>query len=103
MINSNTHSQTGTWKQKQSPVGCDCYRTIHTKFKTKFQFFFMPIFGAMAIAPYGFLSLSASFYFMRILFNGALGNAPYKHYNLTSFLGLLFFNVKITPYEKWSV
>ena len=72
MINSNIYSQTGTWEQGQSPVGCDCYRTIHTKFKTKFQFFFMPIFGAMAIAPYGSLSLSARFYFMPILFNGAL-------------------------------
>ena len=53
--NSNTHSQTGVWEQGRSPVGCDCYRTICLIFKTKFQFFFMPIFGAMAIAPYKFL------------------------------------------------
>jgi len=50
----NMCSQTGVWEQGRSPVGCDCYRTIYTTFKTKFQFFFMPIFGAMAIAPYRF-------------------------------------------------
>ena len=71
------HSQRGRWERGRSPVGCDCYRTIYTIFKMKFQFFFMPI-------------------------NGALGNAPYKHYNLTYFLGLLFFNVKIALYKKWS-
>ena len=46
---------------------------------------------------YGVLSLSARFYFMPILFNGALENSTLqKHYNLTSFLDLLFFNVKMT-------
>ena len=36
-------------------VGCDCYHTIlHSIFKIKFQSFFMPIIGAMAIAPYRF-------------------------------------------------
>ena len=85
MINSNMYS--GAWEQGRSPVGCDCYRTIYTTFKTKFKFLFMPIFGAMAIAPYGCLSLSAIFYFMQILFNGALKTAPYgfslnqNHYN----------------------
>ena len=39
----------------RASVGCDCHRTIYSIFKTRFQFFFMPIFGAMAIAPYGFL------------------------------------------------
>ena len=75
-INSNMHSQAGAWEQGRSPVGCDCYRTIYAIFKMRFQFFFMPIFGAIAIAPYGFL-------------------LKQKHYNLTSFFFLLFFNVKI--------
>jgi len=30
----------------------DCYRTIYATFKIKFQSLFMPIVGAMAIAPY---------------------------------------------------
>ena len=50
---------------------------------------------------YGFLSLSARFYFMPILFNGAIAIAPYKYYNLTSSLELLFFNVKIV--EKYRI
>ncbi len=54
MINFNIDSKTKAWEQGQSPVGCDCYRTIYTTLKTKFQFFFMPIFGAIAIAPYKF-------------------------------------------------
>ena len=33
------------------------------------------------IPTYGFLSLLARFYFMRILFNGALKTAPYKCFN----------------------
>ena len=56
MINSNTYSEARAWEQGRSPVGCDCYRTIYTTFKIKFQFFFMPIFGAIAIAPYGLFS-----------------------------------------------
>ena len=75
MINSNTHSQTGVWEQGRSPVGGDCYHTICLNPKT--NFFFMSIIGAMAIAPYGFLSLSARFYFMQILINGAMAIAPY--------------------------
>ena len=55
MANSNTHSPTGVWKQKQSLVGGDCYHTIfYLIFKIEFQSFFMPIVGAMAIAPYEF-------------------------------------------------
>jgi len=69
MINSNT-------QQEQSPVGGDCYRTIYTTFKIEFQSLFMPIVGAMAIAPYGVQSLSAKFYFMRILFDGRLKPYP---------------------------
>ena len=45
------------------------------------------------------------FYFMPTLFNfnGALENRTLqKYYNLTSFLAILFFNVKISPYKKWS-
>jgi len=33
-------------------VGGDCYRTIYRIFNIKFQSLFMPIVGAMAIAPY---------------------------------------------------
>ncbi len=33
---------------------------------------------------YGCLSLSARFYFMRILFNGALKTAPYDFFNPTN-------------------
>jgi len=98
MINSNIY------KQGQSPVGSDCYRTIYTTFKMRFQSLFMPIVGAMAIAPYGTKSLSARFYFMRILFDGRLKPYPtgfqfLKHYNLTYFSQKLFFNVKIV--EKY--
>jgi hypothetical protein len=75
-INFNTHSQARAWEQSQSPVGGDCHHTIfNVIYKTKFQSFFMPIIGAIAIAPY---SLSARFYFMRILFSGALETAPYR-------------------------
>jgi len=56
-------------------VGGDCYRTIYTTFKIKFQSLFIPIVGAMAIAPYGVQSLSAKFYFMPTLINGALENS----------------------------
>jgi len=57
-------------------VGGDCYRTIYRTFKTEFKSLFMPIVGAMAIASYGFKSLSARFYFMRILFDGRLKPYP---------------------------
>jgi len=46
--------QTKILKQGQIPVGGDCHHTIYTTFKTEFQSLFMPIVGAMAIAPYGF-------------------------------------------------
>jgi len=103
MTNSNTYSQTGVWEQGRSPVGGDCYHTIFNSiYKIKFQSLSMPIIGAMAIAPYGLLSLSARFYFIPTLFNGALENSTLrtlfqilKHYNLTYFLQKLFFNVKM--------
>jgi len=57
----------------------DCYRTIDTTFKIKFQSLFMPIVGAMAIAPYGFKSLSARFLFMPTLINGALENSTLRN------------------------
>jgi len=45
MINFNIHFQA---------VGGDCHHTIFSPiFKIKFQSLFMPIVGAMAIAPYG--------------------------------------------------
>ena len=70
--------------QIQSPAGCDCYRTIYTTFKIKFKSLFMPIVGAMAIAPYHLQSLSARFYFIQILFDGRLKPYPtdsrYKFY-----------------------
>ncbi|MBU1669321.1 hypothetical protein KKC13_13000 [bacterium] len=75
MINSNTDSQTEILEQGLCPVGGDCYHTICLKLKI--DFFVMPIIGTMAIAPYGILSLSSKFYFMPILFNGALKTAPY--------------------------
>jgi len=98
------HSQTKIFEQGQSPVGGNCYRTIYTTFKTKFKSLFIPIIGAMAIAPYGAKSLLARFYFMRILFDGRLKPYPTsfkfsKHYNLTYFSQKLFFNVKIV--EKY--
>jgi len=76
MTNSNTHSQTRVWEQRQSPVVCDCYRTIYTTFKMKFQSLFMPIVGAIAIVPYGFFK-------------------TLKHYKFIYFSQKLFFNVKI--------
>jgi len=73
------------WKQKQSPVGGDCYHTIlNSIFKTELKSSFMPIVGAMAIAPYHLQSLSARFYFIQILFDGRLKPYPtdsrYKFY-----------------------
>lgn len=61
MTNFNIYFQVRAWKQIQTFVECDCYRTIYTTFKTKFQFLFMPILGTMAIAPYGF-SLNQNHY-----------------------------------------
>jgi len=89
-------------------VGGDCYRTIYTTFKTEFQSLFMPIGGAMAIAPYGVQSLSARFSFMRILFDGRLKPYPtyfkfQKYYNLTYFSQKLFFNVKIQKSLKGKI
>jgi len=60
-------------------VGGDCYHTIFNFIsKSKFWYFFMPIIGAMAIAPYGLSNikiLSAKFSFIPILFCGALENS----------------------------
>ena len=82
MISSNMY-------QGQSPVGCVFQRTV----KTIFEF--------LTNILWSFKSLSARDFYMPILFNGALENAPYgvlqnpKHYNLTYFSQKLFFNVKI--------
>jgi len=81
IIYSNTHSQTGVWERRRSPVGCDCYRTIYTTFKMRFQSLFMPIVGAIAIAPYGFFK-------------------TLKYYNLIYFSQKLFFNVKMLKNMK---
>ena len=49
-----------------------------------------------------FFALSEKPFFLPILFNGALANAPYgflqkqEYYNLTYFSQKLFFNIKIT-------
>ena len=90
--NSNTHSQQGRWEQGQSPVGGDCYHTIiNLIFKMKSWLFFMPNIGAMAYPkgisvghrPHGFLdikTLSARFYCMPILLNGALENSTLRDF-----------------------
>jgi len=76
MTNSNTDSQTRVWEQRQSPVGCDCYRTIDTTFKMRFQSLFMPIIGAIAIAPYELFK-------------------TLKYYNFIYLSQKLFFNIKM--------
>ena len=58
-------------------VGDDCHRTNNSNFKK--DIFFMPIYGALK--------------------NSTLQ----KHYNLTYFSHNIFFNVKITLLEKWSM
>jgi len=80
-INFNTHSPTDVLKQIQIPVGCDCYRTIYTTFKMRFQSLFMPIIGAIAIAPYEFFK-------------------TLKYYNFIYLSQKLFFNVKILKNMK---
>jgi len=68
--------------QGRVPVGGDCYHTIFLPiFKTEFNSLFMLIVGAIAIAPYHLQSLSARFYFIRILFDGRLKPYPtdFKH------------------------
>ena len=89
-INSNMHSQRGRWEQGRSPVGC----------RPRLHRFNIYLFGFVGVVR----GLHPTdFYFMRILFNGALKNSTLqKHYNLTYFFLLLFFNVKISPYKKWS-
>jgi len=68
MINFNIHFQT---------VGGDCHHTIFSPiFKTELKSSFMPIVGAIAIAPYHLQNLSAKFDFMRILFNSRLKPYP---------------------------
>ncbi len=60
----------------------------------------------IVVCPFGFIGVvrglhPTDFYFLPILFNGALENSTLrKHYNLTSFLDLLFFNVKIPKNTK---
>ncbi len=56
IINTNRHSQAGILEQERS-VGGDCYHTIDVTFKMKFQFYFVPMVGAMAIAPYEFFNV----------------------------------------------
>ncbi len=117
-ISSNIYSPIVVWKQGLRPVGRvaliptsvyitnKIYRSIETLYADVFCLYGLFLYACFCRdegnPTYGCLSLSARFYFMRILFNGAIAIAPYKHYNLTSFLGLLFFNVKITPYKKRS-
>ena len=62
-------------------VGGDCHHTIiNPILKIKPWFFFIPYIGAIAIAPY-VKTLSAKFYLIPILFNGALKTAPYGDFH----------------------
>ena len=64
MINSNTHSQIKTWEQGRSPVGCS--PRLHRL--SEYSFGFVGV--VRGLHP-------TRFYFIPILFNGALGNALY--------------------------
>ena len=97
MINSNIYSQTGVWEQGRSPVGLDVlfptsvyiinkfYRSIETLYANIFCLYVLFLCAYLRreedIPTYGFLSLSARFYFMRILFNGALENSTLRKYD----------------------
>ena len=78
-INSNTYSQAGAWERRQSPIKGDCHRTNMRNKKEPIFYFEYGIYnGVIAITPYGYLnikSLSAKFYFLPILFCGALENS----------------------------
>ncbi len=95
--NSNTHSQTGVWEQGRSPVGRDVlfptfvYITnkFHRSIKTLYADIFC-LYGLFLYAcfcrdegnpTYGSLSLLARFYFMPILFDGALANSTLRKYD----------------------
>jgi len=93
----------------KNSVGGDCYHTIlNPIFTIKPWFNNLFYIGAMAITPYG-KSLSARFYFMPILFNGALENSTLrdifnylKHYNsnLQQLVGEISCFSNITIYQK---
>ena len=106
--NFNMHSQT----KEKTPVGRVAliptsvyiankfYRSIEALYANIFclyELFFYACFCRDEDNPtYRSLSLSARFYFMQILFNGALENSTLqKYYNMPYFLSLLFFNIKI--------
>ena len=83
------------------------YRSMETLYADVFCLYGLLFYAYLCrkedIPTYGCLNLSAKFYFVLILFNGVLENSTLqKYYNLTSFLDLLFCNVKITPYKKRS-
>ncbi len=118
-INSNIHSQRGRWERGRSPIGrvalipisvCvthKFYRSTETLYANVFCLYGLFLYACLCRdegnPTYGFLSLSARFYVMRILFNGALANSTLRKYdNLTYFSRKLFFNVKITLCKKWS-
>ncbi len=83
MINFNN-----LWEQGRSLVGC------------------RPRLHRFNECPFGFVGVvgglhPTDFYFMPI--KGALENSTLQKYdNLPYFSHKLFFNVKITPYKKWS-
>ncbi len=76
-INSNMYSQRGRWERGRSPVGC------------------RPRLHRFNVCPFGFVGVVRGLHPTGFYKNQ-------KHYNLTSFLSILFFNVKISPYKKWS-
>ncbi len=92
-INSNIHSKAKAWEQGLCPVGRDVlfptsiyipnkfYRSIKTLYADTFHLYELFIYVYLRreedIPTYGFLSLSARFYFMQILINGAMAIAPY--------------------------
>ena len=69
-INSNMHSQTGVWERGRSPVGCRL--RLH-----RFN-----------VCPFGFIGVVRGLHPTNFY-------EKHKHYNLTPFLSILFFNVKI--------
>ena len=91
-INSNMHSQTGVWEQGQSPVGRVAliptsvyvtnrfYRSIETLYANVFCLYELFLYANLrrdeGNPTYGFLSISARFYFIPILFK----TAPYTHH-----------------------
>jgi len=92
MINANTHSQTGVWERGRSPVGrtalCPTSIYIPNQFQHSIKTLYANIFCFYQLficanlrrhqgkPTYGVQSLSARFYFMRILFDGRLKPYP---------------------------